>query len=829
MGGIYMKNKSVLRGAVSLLLALTMIVAFTPAIFAADTGKSSTLTELPSETFSLSPIPLLILKVSFDANGNGKNDFDVANGSALYANKDSELYGEQWCYSSDKYWYDTFFSDDKSSMKTYYKEVSNGNFYFYPVEETYASAASDGVVNDGVVEVVIPYKHPMASTGSESNEDAVSRMAALEAATKYIDFAKYDKNGDGYISYTELAIVFVCGGYEYSFTRSRPCDKMAFGVWAHQTSGSGIKTNGVTVGRTFLRVGEYLTDTQPITMGTVAHELGHHIGAPDLYDENKTSSSSNWSYAGDVSLMASGSWNNISGKQRGSSPSYMDPYNAIECGLLPVTEVYEDGEYTMYSRHSSKGEYNILKIRTANPKEYYLVENRYHEECDTQFDAIASTNRAIMIWHIDENIASGSGVNTSGKGHDPGVVPMGVSGLSASNCGFKYLDNSLDGRSYTFESNSSKYRFPISGTSYTSVTAEEASTFAIKITVKEGSYAGDEMVISVSVNAKLAPEFSVSTEEKLTTALSFKGKITNLFGGDVTSVKAIISKKTAATEADGIVKTITPDSNGDFKFTFDGLDTNTKYFCKVIVEGKNGAREKTYTAFTMPEKKEHTDYYEIFLYKGLTAVEKRNRVKVKPGETFKYTFPMEKRGYDFCGWYTDPEFTTRYDMGFTQTVCEDFTLYAKWVETGNTASLKLVGAESKYLLFACEIGDSFDAPVPAEKAGYKFIGWYADESLTVPYDFGQKVEEAGEITIYAKWESTGEEKPETTTETKITETTTKIETTTSTGETTTAASAATTTSDTGKGGCKSVMGVGASFAIIVTLGAALAVKKKKSE
>ena len=255
----------------------------------------------------------------------------------------------------------------------------------------------------------------------------------------------------------------------------------------------------------------------------------------------------------------------------------------------------------------------------------------------------------------------------------------------------------------------------------------------------------------------------------------------------------------------------------------------TLFYCKVIVEGKNGAREKTYTAFTMPEKKEHTDYYEIFLYKGLTAVEKRNRVKVKPGETFKYTFPMEKRGYDFCGWYTDPEFTTRYDMGFTQTVCVDFTLYAKWVETGNTASLKLVGAESKYLLFACEIGDSFDAPVPAEKAGYKFIGWYADESLTVPYDFGQKVEEAGEITIYAKWESTGEEKPETTTETKITETTTKIETTTSTGETTTAASAATTTSGTGNGGCKSVMGVGASFAIIVTLGAALAVKKKKSE
>ncbi len=831
-----MKKRFALRGAMSLLLALAMLAAFVPVIFAADAG-SSALTELPSETFSLSPIPLLILKVSFDANGNGKNDFDVANGSALYANKDSELYGEQWCYSSDKYWYDTFFSDDKSSMKTYYKEVSNGNFYFYPVEETYASAASDGVVNDGVVEVVIPYKHPMASTGSESKEDSVSRTAALEAATKYIDFSKYDKNGDGYVSYDELAIIFVCGGYEYSYSSARPCDKLAFGVWAHYTSGSGIKSNGVTVGRTFVRTGEYLSENQPITMGTVAHELGHFIGAPDLYDTNKTSSSSNWSYAGNVSLMASGSWLNYSGKARGTAPAYMDPYNAIECGLLPVTEVYEDGEYTMYSRHSTKGEYNILKIRTANPKEYYLVENRYHEEGDTQFDAISSTNRAIMIWHIDENIATGSAVNSSGYGHDPGVVPMGVSGLSTSNCGFKYVDGSLDGRSYTFESNSSKYHFPISGTSYTSVTAEEAGTFAIKITVKEGSYAGDEMVVSVSVNVKLAPEFSFSTEEKLTTALSFKGKITNLFGGDVTSVKAVLSKKAEATEADGTVKTAVPDANGNFGFTFDGLEVNTKYFCRVIVEGKNGAREKTYTAFTMPEKKERTDYYEIFLYKGLTTVEKRNRVKVKPGETFDYTFPMEKRGYDFCGWYTDPEFTTRYDMGFTQTVCVDFTLYAKWVETGKTASLKLVGAESKYKLFACEIGDSFDAPVPADKAGYRFIGWYADEALTVPYDFDSKVEEAGEITIYAKWESTGEEKPETTTETKITETTTKPETavTTSTTsastiETTTSAPETTTTTSGGeKGGCGSAFGIGATLAIIVTLGTALAAGKKKSE
>lgn len=821
-----MKKKICFRGIMSVLIALAMLFAFMPFAFAAD--GDFVITELSDESWSLDPIPLLIIKISYDANNNGKNDFDISNGNALYADKSSELYGEQWCYSSDKYWYDTFFSDDKSSMKTYYKEVSNGSFYFYPAEETYASAPAEGVENDGVVEVVVPYKHPHASTQSTSTEDSTSRMAALTEAAKYVDFAKFDKNGDGYLSYTELAIVFVCGGYEAS--GGTLSDKLAFGVWAHHTSGSGIKVNGVSVGTRFVRIGEYLSEDRPNALGTVAHELGHFIGAPDLYDTNKTSSGSGWKYAGDVSLMASGSWNSYSGKPRGTAPAYMDPYNAIECGLLPVTEVYEDGEYTMYSRHSSKGKYNVLKVRTANPKEYYLIENRYHEEGDTQFDAISSTNRAIMIWHIDENIAESAGnyLNTSGKGHDPGVAVMGVSGISTSNCGFKYVDNSLDGRSYTFESNSSKYRFPISGTSYTSATAEEASTFSIKITVKEGSYAGDEMVISINTNVKLAPDYSVSVEEKQPTALSFKGRITDLFGGDVTSAKAILSKKADATEADGVVKTIAIDAKGNFVFSFDGLEPGTKYFCKVIVEGKNGSRERTCTTFTMPEKKERTDYYEIFLYKGLTAVEKRNRVKVKPGETLKYSFPMEKRGYDFCGWYLDSEYKERYDMGFTQTVCNDFALYAKWVETGKTASLKLVGAESKYLLFACEIGDNFDAPVPAERVGYKFVGWYADEALTVPYDFGQKVEESGEITIYAKWESTGEVRPETTTETKTTETTTSTAAeTTSTTSTTSTKSTAETTSEAGSSGCKSVMGAGASFAIIAVIGAALAVKKKK--
>lgn len=795
-----MNKKTIFRGLTAAVLVFAMLFAFVPLAFAAE-EKGFILTELPDNSWSLEPIPLLIIKISYDANKNGKNDFDASDGRKLYGDKTSEYYGEQWCYSSDKYWYDTLFSKEKGSMRNYYEEASGGSFYFYPAEETYESAENQGVANDGIVEVVIPYKHPMATTGGQDKEDAASRNAALKAAGQYVDFSKFDKDGDGYLSSTELAIVYICGGYEYSANSGgRPSDKLAFGVHAHHTGNTAQNVNGVYVGASFVRVGEYYSSTQPLAIGTITHELGHFIGAPDLYD---TGTGVGWNYVGDVSLMSSGSWNNYPGTIRGASPAYIDPYNAISCGLVRETDVISDGEYILYSRGSSVGDYNILKIRTPDPNEYYLVENRYHSSGSTEFDALGNSgNNAIIIWHIDERFASlRTGVNASSSGHDPGVVPMGILSIGSSSCGFKYIEASQDGKSYTFEANSGSYKFPVSGTSFTSLKGDDAKNFNLKIVV--GDVAKDEMKVTVTGVPKIAPMYTISPPETTTTSVTVAGRITDLCGGDVREIEMILSKNANATEKDGIVKTVYPNADGTYSATFDGLESNTKYFCKVTVSGKNGERERTATAFTKIEKTARTDYYEIFLYKGLTTVEKRNRVKVKPGETFDYTFPMEKRGYAFCGWYLDPEYKERYDMSFTQTVCEDFTLYAKWVETGMAASLKLVGAESKYKLFACEIGESFNTPVPAERVGYKFVGWYQDEELTLPYDFGQIVEEAGEIAVYAKWERE-ETYPETTT-----------------------TSPAVTTG--GGSGCGSVIGTGSALALVVVIGSAITIGRKKEK
>lgn len=49
-----------------------------------------------------------------------------------------------------------------------------------------------------------------------------------------------------------------------------------------------------------------------------------------------------------------------------------------------------------------------------------------------------------------------------------------------------------------------------------------------------------------------------------------------------------------------------------------------------------------------------------------------------------------------------------------------------------------------------KIGDLLEEPVPPEREGYTFSGWFYDEECTVPFTFEKLPEES--LTIYAKWE-----------------------------------------------------------------------------
>ena len=62
-----------------------------------------------------------------------------------------------------------------------------------------------------------------------------------------------------------------------------------------------------------------------------------------------------------------------------------------------------------------------------------------------------------------------------------------------------------------------------------------------------------------------------------------------------------------------------------------------------------------------------------------------------------------------------------------------------------------------------ENGSPVARPTDPACEGWKFLGWYADASLTTPYDFSAPV--TGDITLYAKWSKdapsiSGEEEPQ---------------------------------------------------------------------
>jgi len=99
----------------------------------------------------------------------------------------------------------------KSNIKAYYSKASYGKVTLNPAAE------SHGTANDGVVGwIKLNRNHPNTQNNS-GNANALLTKQAILAANKYVNFAAYDTNGDGYVDSHELAVVVIVAGWEYSY------------------------------------------------------------------------------------------------------------------------------------------------------------------------------------------------------------------------------------------------------------------------------------------------------------------------------------------------------------------------------------------------------------------------------------------------------------------------------------------------------------------------------------------------------------------------------------------------------------------------------------
>src|SRR5256886_7025856 len=264
------------------------------------------------------------------------------------------------------------------SVRSYYQEVSRGAL----------------TVNATVFPMWFHSVHPMSYYGADSAsgvDDANGRIyrlvtEAVQAADSSVDFAMFDTNRDGVVDH--LMVVHAGPGQE-----SSPSNKDL--IWSHRwdvldadptTPGSqSLTADGV-------QIYGYTMESEDFVIGTVAHEFGHDLGLPDLYDTDGSSAG-----AGVWDTMSLGSWN---GNPAGSSPAHMSAWSLMRLGWVTPTDVTTSLVGTSIDAVETSGKVFRLSI-PGTTQEYFLIENRQ----PLGFDA-ALPGSGLLIWHVDDSQTS---------------------------------------------------------------------------------------------------------------------------------------------------------------------------------------------------------------------------------------------------------------------------------------------------------------------------------------------------------------------------------------------------------------------------------------
>lgn len=259
-----------------------------------------------------------------------------------------------WEPKFDRQHYLDMMFGDGESFKNFYQAQSQGRF------------AAEGDVSNWVT---LPYNearyghNPVAGDGTSQAEgywafvqDSVNawytaqkKAGKSEAQIKtylaqFDKWDRYDYDGDGNFNepdgYIDHFQAIHAGEGEEAGGGAQGTDA----IWSHRWSvQSGIgttgpadnKSGGAQIGDSGIWVGDYTTEPENGGLGVFAHEFGHDLGLPDLYDTTNRSANgtSFWS------LMSGGSWLNHGKDAIGTTPGYMGAWEKVQLGWSDVRSV----------------------------------------------------------------------------------------------------------------------------------------------------------------------------------------------------------------------------------------------------------------------------------------------------------------------------------------------------------------------------------------------------------------------------------------------------------------------------------------------------------
>ena len=158
--------------------------------------------------------------------------------------------------------------------------------------------------------------------------------------------------------------------------------------------------------------------------------------------------------------------------------------------------------------------------------------------------------------------------------------------------------------------------------------------------------------------------------------------------------------------------------------------------------------------------REHNYFYRNRVQSDLTYVSNGQVVGQKTGIYYEAPITLMEaptnmgEGYEFLGWYTDPELmnlTNPVEDGY-EMPATDLTLYAKWERKDLLVQFDSQGGspvESQSVAY----NTSAEEPQEPTRAGYQFMGWYTKEVGGERWTFDRLVAE--DTILYARWESVG--------------------------------------------------------------------------
>jgi M6 family metalloprotease-like protein len=215
------------------------------------------------------------------------------------------------------------------------------------------------------------------------------RVEALRAADDSIDYSQFDNDGpdgkpnsgddDGYVDFVALVYALPC-----------PANGRAGAIWPHRAAMSPMETKDAAFGGGRIKIADYVilpaVDPQtcgPMHIGVLAHETGHALGLPDLYDyDGSTQGIGAWGLMGTGSHTAR------------YSPAHLSAWEKEQLGWVRVSWLREGKAISMppVERDPEIFRYDF----PTGTGEYMLFENRQKIGSDKKLPG-----HGLLAWRVD--------------------------------------------------------------------------------------------------------------------------------------------------------------------------------------------------------------------------------------------------------------------------------------------------------------------------------------------------------------------------------------------------------------------------------------------